>query len=200
MRKNSGKASEYEFSSGNISSIVINESFRKSRNHGVGYSSRNICILLINCPNTTNNIFKKNFFYSFAINNWKGSHEIYHCFFREFVRSQFYIDITEFLLIVMVSEDTIYNSTYILLIIIDAYFYFISSCENRVHDKYFWEFFFEIEFENIDCFLEFSTKISLKSDGRSWWLFFWFVVSERVFHHRGEFYFIKNSYRFDNYF
>lgn len=184
--KDSCESSEYIFSSRNITSIVIIKSFRKSRNHGVGYGSR--YIYLINCPNTTNNIFEKNFFDSFAVYDWECSNKVNHSFFRELIGTEFYIDISELLLIMMISENTIHDSTNILFIIIDTNFDFISSCENRINDKSFWELLFKIELENINSFLEFSTKISLKPDGRSWWLFFWFVVSESVFHHSREFF------------
>lgn len=83
----------------------------------------------------------------------------------------------------MIPEYTIYYSPYIFLIIIDSYLDLIASSKNRVNSENLWKLFFEIELQNIDRFLEFSPKISLESYGWSCWLFLWFIVAERIFHH-----------------
>lgn len=139
--------------------------------------------LLIYRPNTTDNIFQENLLDSLSIHNGKCSDKKYHGFLRELIWTEFDINIPKLLLVVMVSEYTIYYSSYILCIIIDSYFDFITSCENRINNKSLRKFFLEIEFKNIDSFLEFNPEISLKSHSGSRWLFLRFVVAECVLDH-----------------
>lgn len=138
---------------------------------------------LVYSPNAAHDILKENFFDSFAVQNAKSTHKIYLSFFWKFIWTKFNIHIPEFLFIMMVSKDAIHYPTDILLIIIDSNFDLIVSSQHRINNEYFWKFFFEIYLEQVDSFLEFSTKISLESYGWSGRLFFWSIVSEGVFLH-----------------
>ena len=121
--------------------------------------------MLVYRPDTTDDIFEEDSLDPLSIDDRKCSDEVDHSLFREFIGSELDIDITELLLIVMISEYTIHHSTYILFVIIDSDFYFITSCEDRVHNKIFRELFLEIGIEDVDRLLEFSPIVPVESDG-----------------------------------
>jgi hypothetical protein len=120
---------------------------------------------LVYCSDTADEILQEDSLDSLAIDDRECPDEVYHSFFRQLIRPEFDIDIPELLFIVMISEYTVDHSAYILLIIIDSDFYLIASCEDRVHDKIFREFLFEIGIEYVDRFLEFGSIVSVESDG-----------------------------------